>query len=106
MAPEVVRHERYSMKCDVYSFAIVLYEIFEGIIVAQNAAAFAAGAAGPQHKRPECVYLPAMNQKRTALMEGLIQRCWCAGVFLLIMFSTPLPSRRRAVAASRSMCRA
>lgn len=33
MAPEVYRHERYSMKCDVYSFAIVLYEMFEGILM-------------------------------------------------------------------------
>lgn len=78
MAPEVVRHERYSLKCDVYSFAILAYEIFEGIILAQNAAMFAAGAAGPQHKRPECAFLKALGQKRTLLMEALIHRCWCA----------------------------
>lgn len=33
MAPEVFRHERYSMKCDVYSFAMVVYEMFEGFLM-------------------------------------------------------------------------
>lgn len=34
------RHERYSMKCDVYSFAMVCYEMFEGfLLLARRAAA-------------------------------------------------------------------
>ena len=30
MAPEVLRKERYSEKADIYSFGIVLYELFSG----------------------------------------------------------------------------
>jgi serine/threonine protein kinase len=29
MAPEVFKHEFYGLKCDVYSFAMVMYELFE-----------------------------------------------------------------------------
>lgn len=33
MAPEVFRHERYSLKCDVFSFSMIAFELFEGIII-------------------------------------------------------------------------
>eukprot|EP00586_Coscinodiscus_wailesii_P020124 CAMPEP_0172492596 /NCGR_PEP_ID=MMETSP1066-20121228/23811_1 /TAXON_ID=671091 /ORGANISM="Coscinodiscus wailesii, Strain CCMP2513" /LENGTH=667 /DNA_ID=CAMNT_0013262317 /DNA_START=491 /DNA_END=2494 /DNA_ORIENTATION=+ len=33
MAPEVIRHEHYSQKADVYSFAIVLWQLFTGELV-------------------------------------------------------------------------
>ena len=35
MAPEVYRHERYSLKCDVFSFAVIAFELFEAPLVAR-----------------------------------------------------------------------
>ena len=31
MAPEVFRHEQYNNKVDVYSFAMICYQLFEGV---------------------------------------------------------------------------
>ena len=66
MAPEVVRHEKYSMKCDVYSFAMVLYEIFEGLIATARAAAAAAAAS--------CFTLMPPHHARQALL--LRRKAW------------------------------
>eukprot|EP00898_Chlorokybus_atmophyticus_P005628 jgi/Chlat1/6066/Chrsp4S06345 len=54
MAPEVYRHEAYTKSVDVYSFGIILYELFEGApaFQYQTAATVAEGAA-TQDLRPK-----------------------------------------------------
>ena len=76
MAPEVFRHERYSLKVDVFSFAIICYEMFEGLLVVADPAAHAAEAAGKKQLRPTCALLTALNLKRTVEMRELIHQCW------------------------------
>lgn len=78
MAPEVVRHERYSMKCDVFSFAMVTFELFEGLIASKDPQRFAQMAAKAPHVRPECEMLQALGTRRARATEGLIKACWCA----------------------------
>lgn len=79
MAPEVVRHDKYSMKCDVYSFAVVVYELFEGLVATPDPQKFARDAA-VRRKRPECATLRGQNLKRSRAVEGLIAACWCAAL--------------------------
>ena len=48
--------ERYSLKCDVFSFAMVAHEIFEGALRSRPED-LARAAAGPEAKRPDNDYL-------------------------------------------------
>lgn len=56
----------------------VIYEIFEGFLMLEDASQFAMKAAGYEHVRPECHMLNAMGLKRTERMAAVIKRCWCA----------------------------
>jgi hypothetical protein len=77
MAPEVFRHERYSCKVDVFAFAMICYEMYEGILRPEDPAAHAAAAANPSAPhRPDLALLAALGSKRCLLMAGLIRRCW------------------------------
>ena len=44
MAPEVFKNELYGLKCDVYSFAMIAYEVFEGIMLLRDPVSWAHGA--------------------------------------------------------------
>jgi len=46
MAPEVFRHEFYGLKCDVFSFGMVMYELFEGLMALGDPVQWAHLAAG------------------------------------------------------------
>ncbi len=76
MAPEVFRHERYSCKCDVYAFAFICFELFEGLYRTEDPTAHAKAAAGPAAFRPPLSLLAALGTQRCAEMSNLITRCW------------------------------
>ena len=71
MAPEVIRHEKYSMAADVYSFGILLWELiarelpFAGMTPVQ-----AAFSVAKNHLRP---LIPDHASPR---LRALISRCW------------------------------
>lgn len=48
MAPEVFRHEPYNSRVDVYSFSMIVYQLFEASVVCQ-----------PSHARGSAVALNA-----------------------------------------------
>ena len=101
---QVFRYERYSMKCDIFSMSIILYEMFEGIIaVRQQAPPGRAPALRrarmsaprppirqvPDHGakqratdvahngfRPKFDYLSVLGSSRALAVVGLIQECW------------------------------
>jgi serine/threonine protein kinase len=72
MAPEVFLHEQYDKSVDVFSFAMVLYEMFEGAAPFEEEAAYdAAQLVADEDRRPE------MKAKTYPLgMQELIWRCW------------------------------
>eukprot|EP00316_Scyphosphaera_apsteinii_P015942 CAMPEP_0119323250 /NCGR_PEP_ID=MMETSP1333-20130426/60388_1 /TAXON_ID=418940 /ORGANISM="Scyphosphaera apsteinii, Strain RCC1455" /LENGTH=377 /DNA_ID=CAMNT_0007330649 /DNA_START=66 /DNA_END=1199 /DNA_ORIENTATION=+ len=71
MAPEVFRHETYDKACDVYSFAVVCWEMltfrtpFEGLTPVE--AAFAVALRGER---------PLIPQDSPADIEKMISSCW------------------------------
>ena len=71
MAPEVIRHESYSEKADVYSFAIVLWQLVtRDDPLADLSALQAAAAVALERIRPSWPH-----GTPPALME-LVQACW------------------------------
>ena len=71
MAPEVIKHEPYSASADVYSFAMVMYELItHHAPFADRSALQAAAAAGLEDKRPS---LPTGTPPP---LERLIIRAW------------------------------
>lgn len=77
MAPEVFRHERYSCKVDVFAFAMICYDLYEGVLRPEDPAAHAAAASDPAAPhRPDLALLAALASKRCLLMADLIRRCW------------------------------
>jgi hypothetical protein len=79
MAPEVFRHERYSCKVDVYAFAMICFEMFEGLYRMEDPGAHAAAAAAKQAPfRPDLALLAALGSKRCLDMAALIRSCWDA----------------------------
>jgi len=77
MAPEVFRHEPYNNKVDVYSFAMICYQLFECVppFWWQDPIEAARGAA-MQHKRPTW---GAVNRAKVVVPErikALVERCW------------------------------
>ena len=76
MAPEVFKHEFYGLKCDVYSYAMVVYEVFEGLLMLQDPVTWAHGASGSRCIRPEWVYMTAYESRRCEEMCDLVEQCW------------------------------
>ena len=82
MAPEVFKHKPYNAKVDVYSFAMVLYQmLFKSKPLVQYDALRAAKLASLHNIRPQ---LPSLDEKHVSsehvaaykLLVKLLQRCW------------------------------
>jgi tRNA A-37 threonylcarbamoyl transferase component Bud32 len=72
MAPEVFKHERYDKSVDVFSFAMILYEMFEVAAPFEEEKAYAAAQlVAEDGKRP-----PMKAKTYPPGMRELIQRCW------------------------------
>ncbi|KAI3736649.1 hypothetical protein L2E82_26588 [Cichorium intybus] len=70
MAPEVINHQQYDQKADVFSFAIVLWELVTAKVPYENMTPLQAALGVRQGLRPD---LP--NHTHPKLKE-LMQRCW------------------------------
>lgn len=73
MAPEVFKHRRYDEKVDVFSFAMILYEMFEGNPPFSNYDAYEAARIVSKGDRPffrAKTYVPELKE--------LIEECWHA----------------------------
>lgn len=75
MAPEVIRHEKYSFKADVYSWAIVINELFSGERPYANRMPIdAARCVVLEHLRPSVKKL----DRRSPRLKNLITQAWDA----------------------------
>lgn len=73
MAPEVFLHQEYNTKVDVFSFAMILYEMFEGAApFASEDAYVAASLVAKENLRPEF----GLKTHYPDGMKELITRCW------------------------------
>ncbi|KAK1406838.1 hypothetical protein QVD17_38446 [Tagetes erecta] len=70
MAPEVINHQPYDQKADVFSFAIVLWELVTAKIPYDNMTPLQAALGVRQGRRPD---LPTNTHPK--LLE-LMQKCW------------------------------
>lgn len=76
MAPEVFRHEPYNSRVDVYSFSMIVYQLFEFTPPFGGADPVeAARAAAMYDRRPEFVSLMRPEPIKKEIRE-LITRCW------------------------------
>lgn len=74
MAPEVIRHQQYDHRCDVYSYGLLLWEVLHREIPFRSHSPLqAAYAVAMQHERP-----PLRLRKELAHFESVIVACWDA----------------------------
>lgn len=84
MAGEIFRHEPYNAKADVYSFAMVLYEMLAGerpfARLDPIVAAMRAATDGLRPEWPRDAPAEYSSQERALLPEvqALVERCWAA----------------------------
>ena len=77
MAPEMIRHEPYNEKVDVYSYGVVLWELFScEVPFAGMTPIQAAFAVADRHLRPKCESEYAREVKIPIAWKALIERCW------------------------------
>ncbi|XP_019053787.1 PREDICTED: serine/threonine-protein kinase STY46-like [Nelumbo nucifera] len=70
MAPEVINHQPYDQKADVFSFAIVLWELTTGKVPYDTMTPLQAALGVRQGLRP------ALPEKTHPKLLDLMQRCW------------------------------
>ncbi|ETO64112.1 TKL protein kinase [Phytophthora nicotianae P1976] len=71
MAPEVIRHEPYSSKADVYSFAVVLWELLAKDIPFKGQTPMQTAMAVAEHQMR-----PALPHTTPPKIAELIEHCW------------------------------
>lgn len=77
MAPEIIRHEPYNEKVDVYSYGIVLWELFScEIPFAGMTPIQAAFAVADKHLRPRCESEYAKDIWIPPAWQALLEHCW------------------------------
>lgn len=77
MAPEMIRHEPYNDKVDVYSYGVVLWELFSCEVPFSGMTPIqAAFAVADKHLRPRCESAYAREVKIPASWAALISQCW------------------------------
>ena len=77
MAPEMIRHEPYNEKVDVYSYAVVLWEMFSCEVPFSGMTPIqAAFAVADKHLRPQCESEYAKEVKIPSAWKALIEKCW------------------------------
>lgn len=77
MAPEIIRHEPYNEKVDVYSYGIVLWELFScEIPFAGMTPIQAAFAVADKHLRPRCESEYAKDVWIPPAWQALLEHCW------------------------------
>ncbi|KAJ6798169.1 serine/threonine-protein kinase STY8-like [Iris pallida] len=81
MAPEVINHQAYDQKADVFSFAIVLWELATSKLPYEKKTPLQAAVGVRQGDRPE---LPENTHPK---LLALMQRCWEADPTLRPSFS-------------------
>ncbi|CAH9128971.1 unnamed protein product [Cuscuta epithymum] len=73
MAPEVFKHRRYDKKVDVYSFAMILYEMLEGDPPLSGHAPYDAAKYAAEGHRP--IF---RGKGITPELKELVEQCWAA----------------------------
>ena len=79
MAPEVYKDEPYGLKVDVFSFAMIAYELIEGeppMILSTDPGLNAADLAAAG-RRPRFPPAQTRGRKLTRPLRELTARCWC-----------------------------
>jgi serine/threonine protein kinase len=82
MAPEVFRHEPYNNVVDVYSFAMIMYQLIEGVVPYHGTKPIQAAVdAARQGRRPEWRLLFEVEKKHPEIAQkarAFIEQCWGA----------------------------
>ncbi|GMI87409.1 VH1-interacting kinase [Hibiscus trionum] len=73
MAPEVFKHRKYDKKVDVFSFAMILYEMLEGDPPFSNYEPYEAAKYAAAGHRP-----PFRSKSYTPELRDLTEKCWAA----------------------------
>lgn len=77
MAPEMIRHEPYNERVDVYSYGVVLWELFSCEVPFSGMTPIqAAFAVADKHLRPKCESAYAKDVKIPDSWMALISQCW------------------------------
>lgn len=77
MAPEMIRHEPYNEKVDVYSYGVVLWELFSCEVPFSGMTPIqAAFAVADKHLRPMCESAYAKDVQIPKSWAALISQCW------------------------------
>jgi serine/threonine protein kinase len=71
MAPEVIKHAKYDQRIDVYSFGIILWELFTSQLPYDGMPSLSAAAAVVENG-----LRPAIPAEVPPAVAGLMQRCW------------------------------
>ncbi|CAJ1939790.1 unnamed protein product [Sphenostylis stenocarpa] len=75
MAPEVFKHRRYDKKVDVYSFAMILYEMLEGEPPFANLEPYDGAKRAAEGLRPQFRSKGYINE-----LQDLTEQCWAHDV--------------------------
>ncbi|KAG2647005.1 integrin-linked protein kinase 1-like isoform X2 [Panicum virgatum] len=76
MAPEVFKHRKYDKKVDIFSFAMILYEMLEGDPPFSNYEPYEAAKYVAEGHRP------AFRKGHTNELKDLVELCWSGDISL------------------------